>query len=173
PPGPGTGSSRVLRGGSWPNGTYDLRVAFRGQSAPSGRTNYYGFRCVSGLNFTPDSFTTVEVGLELDVAGAAALITDQGTDVTIPNTVTSIGESAFNGTALTSVVIPDSVTAIGNNAFRDCNSLTSVVIPNSVTSIGESAFNGTALTSVAIPDSVTSIGEGAFYGTGLTSVEIP
>ena len=60
---------------------------------------------------------------------------------TIPNSVTSIGESAFRGCSfLTSVTIPNSVTSIGESAFRGCSSLTSISIPNSVTSIGKLAF---------------------------------
>ena len=68
--------------------------------------------------------------------------------------------------------IPNSVTSIGNSAFMDCRSLTSVTIPNSVTSIGGSAFyNCSSLTSVTIPNSVTSIGGSAFFNcSGLTSV---
>ena len=62
-------------------------------------------------------------------------------NTTIPNSVTSIGVSAFGGcSGLTSVTIPNSVTSIGSEAFFDCSSLTSVTIPNSVTSIGSSAF---------------------------------
>ena len=63
----------------------------------------------------------------------------------IPNSVTSIGYSAFeNCTSLTSVTIPDSVTSIDYSAFENCTSLTSVTIPNSVTSICDSAFYNTA-----------------------------
>ena len=96
--------------------------------------------------------------------------------VTIPNSVTSIGYSAFSGcSGLTSVTIPNSVTSIGERAFSDCSGLTSVTIGNSVTSIGYYAFSGCyGLTSVTIPNSVTSIRERAFSGcSGLTSVTIP
>ena len=93
----------------------------------------------------------------------------------IPNSVTSIGDSAFdNCDALTSVTIPNSVTSIGYHAFSGCTSLTSVTIPDSVTSIGEYAFyNCTSLTSVMIPDSVTSIGDSVFQDcNSLTNVTI-
>ena len=64
---------------------------------------------------------------------------------------------------LKSVTIPNSVTYIGNNAFYGCSSLTSVTIPNSVTSIGKTAFEYcSGLTSVTIPNSVISIGDNAF-----------
>lgn len=53
---------------------------------------------------------------------------------------------------VTEVVIPDSVTSIGESAFRNCASLESVVIPNSVVSIGDSAFFGCeSLKSVSVP----------------------
>ena len=96
--------------------------------------------------------------------------------VTIPDSVTSIGDRAFWGcTSLQSVIIPDSVTSIGNKAFSDCKSLQSVTIPDSVTSISDSAFSGcSSLQSVTIPDSVTSIGRRAFSKcSSLQSVTIP
>ncbi len=98
------------------------------------------------------------------------------TDLVIPDSVTSIGSSAFEGcSGLTSVTIPDSVTSIGSYAFYCCTGLTSVTIGNSATSIGIGVFAGcSGLTSITIPDSVTSIGWYAFSGcTSLTSVTIP
>ncbi len=78
--------------------------------------------------------------------------------------VTSIGDGAFSGCSVTSVIIPNSVTTIGNHAFNYCERLKSIDIPNSVTSIGDGAFSGcSGLTSVNIPNSVTSIGDYAFY----------
>jgi outer membrane protein assembly factor BamB len=94
---------------------------------------------------------------------------------TIPNSVTSIGDSAFGGCSkLTSVTIPNSVTSIGDSAFEGCSRLTSVTIPNSVTSIGDRAFAWTGLTSVTIPSSVTTISAWAFcYCYSLISVTVP
>ena len=59
--------------------------------------------------------------------------------VTLPDDVTSIGDDAFNNTALTSIAIPASVTSIGKGAFHLCSSLASVTL-NSNPTIGEEAF---------------------------------
>lgn len=94
------------------------------------------------------------------------------TAITIPGSVTSIGNGAFAGSKLSSVTIPDSVKSIGDSAFAGC-SLSTVTIPNSVTNIGSGAFAGSKLSSVIIPDSVTSIGEDTFNScTSLKSVVI-
>ena len=96
--------------------------------------------------------------------------------ITIGNGVTSIGRWAYYGcTSLTSITIPNSVTSIGSSAFSSCTNLASITIPNSVTSIGGDAFAHCAgLTSITIPNSVTSIGAYAFNNcTGLTSITIP
>ena len=77
----------------------------------------------------------------------------------IPNSVTSIGESAFNGCiGLTSISIPNSVTHIGNYAFFECSGLTSLTIPNSITSIGQNAFGKCKFPVLHLPKSVTYVG---------------
>ena len=95
---------------------------------------------------------------------------------TIPDSVTSIGDRAFNYCHnLFGVTIPDRVTSIGGGAFESCISLASVTIPDSVTSIGNFAFNYCRdLASVTISNSVANIAEGTFYiCMNLTSVTIP
>ena len=92
------------------------------------------------------------------------------TEITIPDSVTSI-ESTFEGcTSLTEITIPNSVTSIGYYTFSDCTRLTKITIPDSVTSIGGYAFKGcTSLTEITIPNSVVDIGESAFENcTNLT-----
>ena len=83
---------------------------------------------------------------------------------------------AFWGrSSLSEIVIPSSVTSIGNSAFSDCSSLSEVVIPSSVTRIGNYAFlNCRSLSDIVVPSSVTSIGDGAFVGcSSLKYISIP
>ena len=79
-------------------------------------------------------------------------------------------------TGITSVTIGNSVTSIGGSAFYNCKSLTSITIPNSVTRIGRAAFNGCAgITSVKV-ESITppKIDLNAFYNcTALTEILVP
>ncbi|MCM1316530.1 MAG: leucine-rich repeat domain-containing protein [Alistipes senegalensis] len=120
-------------------------------------------------------------------------------NITIPDSVTSIGDGAFDGTLWLEekkkenplviinnilvdgrkcsgdVVIPDGITSIVGKAFYECESVTSITIPNSVTSIGSNAFcRCYNLASVTLPDSITSISEYMFYRCdNLASVTIP
>lgn len=95
----------------------------------------------------------------------------------IPNTVTTIGQGAFEGcSGLTSIDIPNSVTSIGEEAFAYCTSLTSVTIGSGVTSIGEEAFNGcSGLTSITcnavIPPTISDYD--VLYDTNNCPIYVP
>ena len=133
------------------------------------------YAAVAGLGTAWDSDIVIPAeyrGLPVKEIGTSAFSANHDernahlTSISIPNSVTKIGSSAFAGcSGLTSVDIPDSVNSIGNSAFAGCSGLTSVDIPDNVTTIGDLAFNGcSGLTSVDIPDSVISIGYSAFNG---------
>ncbi|HGE5778245.1 TPA: leucine-rich repeat domain-containing protein, partial [Flavobacterium psychrophilum] len=129
----------------------------------------------NGIRYTVTSSTapfTVSVAKNPDFSGVAEIpetVAYNGNRYI----VTAITRGAFmHCNNLTSVTIPNSVTTIGNYTFSDCPDLTSVTIPNSVTSIGDEAFfNCSGLTSVTIPNSVTKIQNDAFYNCSrLTTV---
>lgn len=95
--------------------------------------------------------------------------------ITIPNSVTEIGEYAFRGcTSLKSLTLPNGVTKIGEAAFLDCSSLTSITLPQNVISLGTHAFSGCeSLKTITIPGNVSSIGQAVFSNcTSLVSVSI-
>ena len=103
--------------------------------------------------------------------------------VTVPNGITEICEGAIyeprfhdhHSTTLTSVTLPDSLTVIGDSAFIDCSSLTAVTLPDSLTVIGVSAFEScSAFTTITLPASLTEIEFGAFrYCSSLTAITLP
>ena len=108
--------------------------------------------------------------------GASAFSSRKLSSITVPDTVTVIGEYAFfNCSSLTQITLPDSITSIEEGAFYACDGLKNISIPSSVTNIGNSAFSScTRLGKVTIPEGITSIAPSAFsYCKNLYSVTIP
>ena len=143
---------------------------------PSGATNSSVFKNNQAIT----SFNELQyfTGLtEIDnyaFAGCASL-----SAITLPSTITSIGNNAFGFnsqdvgcTSLHSIVIPPSVTTIGAFAFRK-SGLTEVDLPYSVTQIGTLAFGDcNNLVSVYLPASVTDINANAFTGAALANIDV-
>ena len=100
----------------------------------------------------------------------------ENSEVTIPEGVQSIGDSAFSYCkSLSSLTLPSSLQSIGDRAFFGCNSLSSLTLPSSLQSIGDYAFGWcSSLTSLTLPSSLQSIGDSAFCDcSSLTSLYIP
>jgi hypothetical protein len=120
------------------------------------------------------TYTTNDGGIIITgYSGSAGAVAIPSSTNGLP--VTGIAGSAFVRHALTSVTIPESVTTIGEDAFGSCTDLTNVaILPGGLTSIGALAFsNCISLANFTIPEDVSSIGTGAFAGSGLTDVTIP
>ena len=93
--------------------------------------------------------------------------------ITIPTTVSAIGQNAFayNG-CLTSITIPDSVQIVGAYAFRNCTNLQTVILGSGLKALNVQTFvYCDSLTGITIPSGITSIGSNVFFNcTGLTEM---
>ena len=97
------------------------------------------------------------------------------TDVSLSESLETIGDYAFSYSSVKSINIPDSVTEIGDGAFYHCATLEEVKLPSEIEKINGYTFcYCTSLKKIEIPDSVTEIGVGAFKGCKtLDEVKLP
>lgn len=115
-------------------------------------------------------YTVTEIG-EYSLEGGAV------SSISLPETLTAIGESGLRGlSGITSVVIPANVTSLGYELFKNCNNLKSVTFAegSKITELPQSAFEETGISTLDIPETVTSIANFAFFRCpNLESIELP
>lgn len=154
--------------------TYEYRSGYYN----NGYLNYRYYNDNTGHVTIPETVTFNGMTYTVTAIGDHAFChynSDGITGITIPNTVTSIGESAFYAcSGLTELIIPNSVVNIEGYAFDNCYRLTSVTMSDAVTYIGVGAFqNCTGLSKIVLPDAATTIDNYAFFnGSNLTSLTI-
>ncbi|PQP85044.1 hypothetical protein C0Q44_11275 [Paenibacillus sp. PCH8] len=93
------------------------------------------------------------------------------TSIDLPDSLLTIGASAFENNPLTTVVFPDSVTMIGNYSFY-MNNLTSIKLSENLKTINGGAFDTNHITKLVIPAGVTNVASSSFYNNNLTSITV-
>ena len=110
------------------------------------------------------------------IAGMAFGMCNGVTSLSLPSSVVSIGENAFQGcTAMTKADLSKctKMTSIPNSCFTNCKGLTSILLPSGVREIGNYAFFSIGATQLYLPDNVVSIGDNAFLGSKLQTLSMP
>ena len=165
-------------------------AAYRQAEGWKNFTNYYN---ITGDNTVEVTYSDRDNNTYSGSISVPETVTNNGTEYS----VTTIGESAFKGSAVTSVSMPEGITIIGFEAFSGCQNLESVALPESLTTLGirtfggcqslktikipsgvraipSSCFNGcSSLESVTIPEGVTSIEGSAFWSCNLNALTLP
>lgn len=122
--------------------------------------------------FTGEGITSVIIPDSVTSIGNGAFEANKLTSINIPNSVKNMGISVFANNQITSATISNSISKLSDGIFRN-NHLTSITIPNSINNIESNAFYNNQLTSIFIPNTVTNIGPYAFQNNKLTSLNIP
>lgn len=151
-----------IDGGAFQNNTYIDTVTFKTLDIACGTKIFTG--CLLMNVVFPQGVTEIPKNL-FSCGGFNADRT-----VTIPSTVTKIGDNAFGGeansvTTVTRILFEDDsqLATIGDKAFAYCTAIETFDMPMTVTSIGKEAFKGSKkLQAITIPENVTAIGAGAF-----------
>lgn len=95
--------------------------------------------------------------------------------ISMPYSLKSIGDWAFNCSSISSVSIPEGITILRRRVFNSCQNLTSIVFPSSLKTIDEYAFAGcSSLSTINLPDNLEALGKECFsYCPSIKNVRIP
>lgn len=152
------------------------------QYTKSSESSVLGYATIT--KYTGDGGTVVipeEIdGYSVTVIASSAFASTSVTNVTLPKSLTTLGDYAFDGcSALKQVSFQENtsngyILTIGEGAFRNCGKLSSVLFSKNVTSIGNNAFrNDSSLEAVTLPSNLTTLGYDVFSGTYITKITIP
>lgn len=124
----------------------------------------------SAVNFHEESYTVTEIG-------AFSLDGGDVSSITLPETLTTIGESGLRGlSGISSITIPAGVTSLGYELFKGCNNLKNVIFEEGtqISSLPQSAFEETGISYFEVPETVTEIGMFVFFRcSNLETVVLP
>ena len=122
-----------------------------------------------------NSISKIEIGTNIIIGYDAFYYCNSLLNVTIPSSITSLGEYAFDCChSLLSVTIPSGVETLEEGTFYECLSLLNITIPKSVTYLSSDVFELCAsLQSITLPDSITRIGSDFGKCSSLSNIIIP
>lgn len=130
---------------------------------------------LSGDIVIPESISYDENNYSVVRATNGAFQNTDITGITLPNSITSLGNSCFKlCNKLTSVKLPDNITSLGDETFMTCSKLSSINIPNTLTSLGEFCLAFCNITKLTLPNSITNLGNNCFQSCeNLETITLP
>lgn len=143
----------------------------------------FGYKAADGTVYAPDS---VKLPAKLESIGnfAFSAVVDTKTSevkhgvkaVVFPETLKTIGNTAFQNAPLTEVSLPDSVTSVGSGAFTNTEKATThiekVKLSKGMTAIPAGMFTNQKVKNVEIPEGIKTIGVRAFAGNRVETLKI-
>lgn len=143
----------------------------------------FGYKAADGTVYAPDS---VKLPAKLESIGnfAFSAVVDTKTSevkhgvkaVVFPETLKTIGNTAFQNAPLTEVSLPDSVTSVGSGAFTNTEKATThiekVKLSKGMTAIPAGMFTNQKVKNVEIPEGIKTIGKRAFAGNRVETLKL-
>lgn len=94
--------------------------------------------------------------------------------VSLPQSLTQMGDSVFACTRLASINVPSGVTQIPEGCFAGCSNLSQVSLSSQTASVGDYAFVSCSFASLSLPAAVQNLGEGCIRNCAeLTDFQFP